>query len=256
MEYLDHLKRIRFPSPENANPWGMVAQGGNLSPGVLLSAYEQGIFPWYEEDPIIWFSPDPRFVLPLDRFHIPRRFRRELRRSTRTITMDRAFDRVIGACRTTRLESSEGTWITTDMFDAYRELHRLGYTHSVEVWEGEELVGGLYGVAIGGLFAGESMFSAVTDGSKFALVALAGFVSSLELPVVDCQSYTENLARFGAVEIPRREFLSTVQELREVPVIPATWSCVDGGDMLRRGVALAEANDRRRSEEAAKPADP
>ncbi|MEX2444329.1 MAG: leucyl/phenylalanyl-tRNA--protein transferase, partial [Alkalispirochaeta sp.] len=215
MEYFDHTERIRFPEPERANPWGIVAHGGNLSPGIVLSAYEQGIFPWYEEPPIVWFSPDPRFVLYLSRFHIGSRFQRTLRTADVTITLDHAFEQVIHRCRTIRLETDgEGTWITDAMERAYTELHRLGFTHSVEVWEKGALVGGLYGVAVGSIFAGESMFSEVSNGSKFALVALAGLMESLGVPLIDCQSYTENLAQFGAVDIPRTDFLAALEEHR------------------------------------------
>ncbi|MFW5694600.1 MAG: leucyl/phenylalanyl-tRNA--protein transferase [Alkalispirochaeta sp.] len=239
MEYFDHTERIRFPEPERANPWGIVAQGGNLSPGIVLSAYEQGIFPWYEESPIVWFSPDPRFVLYTSEFHVGSRLRRSLRSADVTVTFDRAFEQVIHRCRTIRLEADgEGTWITDEMERAYIELHRLGYTHSVEVWRHGSLVGGLYGVTVGSIFAGESMFSEVSNGSKFALVGLVGLMDSLEVPLIDCQSYTDNLARFGAVEIPRSDFLSELEEYRSGTRIPQSWRAFDGDEMLRRGAAL------------------
>jgi leucyl/phenylalanyl-tRNA---protein transferase len=241
MEYLSHTDRIVFPSPERANSWGMVAQGGNLSPGIVLSAYEQGIFPWYEEPPIIWFSPDPRFVLYLEHFRISSRFRRTLRAPAVTVTMDRAFDEVIHRCREKRLDAG-GTWITEEMERGYRELHRLGFTHSVEVWRQGAIVGGLYGVAVGGLFAGESMFSDVPDGSKFALVALVGLMDELGAPMVDCQAYTDHLARFGAEEIPRADFLGELAELRQQDTIPRSWRDVDGDAMLARGTGRADRN--------------
>ncbi|MFW5826459.1 MAG: leucyl/phenylalanyl-tRNA--protein transferase [Alkalispirochaeta sp.] len=242
MEYIDHTQRIRFPEPERANPWGIVAHGGNLSPGIVLSAYEQGIFPWYEEPPIVWFSPDPRFVLYLPDFHIGKRLRRTLRATELTITLDHAFQQVIHRCRTIRLEADgEGTWITDEMERAYIELHRLGYTHSVEVWRDGSLVGGLYGVAVGSIFAGESMFSEVANGSKFALVALAGLMASLEVPLIDCQSYTDNLAQFGAVEIPRPDFLSELRQYRAGSRIPSSWREFDGDEMLRRGIILGSS---------------
>ncbi|HKK49148.1 MAG TPA: leucyl/phenylalanyl-tRNA--protein transferase [Alkalispirochaeta sp.] len=242
MEHFDHTERIRFPEPERANPWGIVAQGGNLSPGIVLSAYEQGIFPWYEEPPIVWFSPDPRFVLYLSEFRIGRRLRRTLRTTDVTVTLDHAFDRVIHRCRTIRLEDDgEGTWITDDMERAYRELHRLGYTHSVEVWHDGSLVGGLYGVTVGSIFAGESMFSDMTNGSKFALVALAGLMATLEVPFIDCQSYTDNLARFGAVDIPRSDFLAELEQHRSGSLIPSSWRDLDGDEMLGHGTVLGSA---------------
>lgn len=239
MEYLDHTQRIQFPEPNRANPWGIVAQGGNLSPGIVLSAYEQGIFPWYEEPPIMWFSPDPRFVLYLSEFHISRRFRRTLRAAEVTITLDHAFEQVIHRCRAIRLEADgEGTWITDEMERAYSELHRLGYTHSVEVWQAGTLVGGLYGITVGSIFAGESMFSDIPSGSKFALVALAGLMDSLQVPLIDCQSSTDNLAQFGAVDIPRSAFLDELHEYRFGSRIPASWRAFHGDELLQRGAAL------------------
>ena len=219
----------------------MLASGGNLSPGIVLSAYEQGVFPWYDEDPILWFSPDPRFVLYLDDFRIGKRTRRTLRGGNFTITFDRSFDDVIHGCRTVRKEGT-GTWITEDMYDAYRELHRLGYTHSVEVWDGNNLVGGLYGVGIGSFFAGESMFSRVRDASKFAFAALIGYFDLLGAPMIDCQSYTGYLASFGAIEIPRDRFLAEIGPLQARDRCGPEWSTVDGGEMLRRAVKLSSEN--------------
>ena len=241
MEYLDHTQRIRFPSPGNANPWGMVAQGGNLSPGILMSAYEQGIFPWYDEPPIVWFSPDPRFVLYLDRFRLGKRLRRSLKSSSFVITFDQDFPAVIHRCRTTRLDG-EGTWITTDMEQGYRELHRLGVAHSVEVWERGVLVGGLYGVATGALFAGESMFTAADNAGKAALVALVGLLDSWSMPAIDCQSYTDNLARFGAVDIPRERFLEELAQHRAAPGIPQDWRNEDAAAAFQRGMQLGAAH--------------
>jgi leucyl/phenylalanyl-tRNA--protein transferase len=239
VEYFDHTERIQFPDPDHANPWGIVAHGGNLSPGIVLSAYEQGIFPWYEESPIVWFSPDPRFVLYLSDFHVGKRFNRTLRAADVHITLDHAFEQVIHRCRMVRLEAhGEGTWITEEMERAYVELHRLGYTHSVEVWRREQLVGGLYGVAVGSIFAGESMFSDISNGSKFALVALAGLMNTLQVPLIDCQSYTENLAQFGAVDIPRDDFLRELHQYRGGSLIPRSWTAFDGDELLQRGAEL------------------
>jgi leucyl/phenylalanyl-tRNA---protein transferase len=241
MEYLDETQRIRFPDPEQANPWGLLATGGNLSPGIVLSAYEQGVFPWYEDDPILWFSPDPRFVLDIEDFHVGKRLGRSIRNvagsSAWKITFDTAFDNVIDGCRRVR-KPGEGTWITPEYFDAYRELHRLGYTHSVEVWHQESLAGGLYGVAVGGFFAGESMFSRERDASKFAFTALVGLFHTLGVPMVDCQTYTEYLASFGAVEVPRPEFLAGLDQLRRQSTIPPDWSGFDGMAMLQEGFVL------------------
>lgn len=242
MEYFDVDERIRFPDPSEANPWGLLATGGNLSPGIVLSAYEQGVFPWYDHEPILWFSPDPRFVLYLDDFHVGKRLRRTVRSSSYTITFDRAFDEVIHGCRSVR-KAGEGTWITPEMFDAYRHLHRLGYTHSVEVWNGDELVGGLYGVGIASFFAGESMFSRERNASKFALIALVGYFDYLGLPMIDCQSYTEYLASFGATEIPRERFLDEIAVLQKQIHTGPQWSEVDGMDMLTRGVERGTRRD-------------
>lgn len=240
MTRLDETQRIRFPDPSRANAWGVVAQGGNLSPGILLSAYEQGIFPWYEEEPITWFSPDPRFVLYLDRFHVSRRLRREIKKRSLRISFDNDFAAVIRSCRNADRGAPVGTWITTAMEEAYNELHRLGYTHSVEVYDGDTLIGGLYGVAVGDLFAGESMFSVGGGESKWAMVALAGFIDSLGLPMIDSQSYTNHVAAFGGCEVPRREFLTALASLRTGSAIPRDWRGVDGDEMLARGLDLAD----------------
>ena len=236
MEYLDESKRIQFPDPGRANPWGIVAQGGNLSPGLLLSAYEQGIFPWYESDPILWFSPDPRFVLFLEKFHVGRRLCRTIRNSSWHVTFDRTFDQVIAGCREPR-DRYGGTWITDDMEQGYVELHALGRAHSVEVWDSDHLVGGLYGVAVGSSFSGESMFSRERDASKIALVALVGLLHRLGIPFVDCQSYTTNLAAFGARDIPRKTFLTLLApRIRDESAIPSDWSSWNGPEMLSHGL--------------------
>lgn len=244
MEYVSSSQRIHFPDPREANPWGVVAMGGNLSPGVLLSAYEQGVFPWYETAPIMWYSPDPRFVLEMDQFHLGKRLTRTIKKVLSSdqwrITMDRAFDEVIRGCRDIRRNGNvKGTWITEDIVKGYCELHNLGYTHSVEVWHREALVGGLYGVALGGYFAGESMFSAVRDASKIAFTALVGFLDTLSVTMIDCQTYTEYLASFGAEEIRREAFLTRLPELLKEDRIPRTWSGVDGREMVIRGLARA-----------------
>lgn len=241
MEYLGEFERIRFPDPENANPWGVVAQGGNLSPGVLLSAYEQGIFPWYEENPILWFSPDPRFVLFLEEFHVGRRLRRTIRKSSFRLTFDRDFPSVIAGCREPR-DLSGGTWITSEMEEGYTRLNELGRVHSVEVWDGTALVGGLYGVLVGAVFAGESMFSRRRDASKFALVALVGFFRDLGVPFIDCQSFTSHMAAFGAREIRRRVFLEHLEEnVTDTALIPTNWTEWDANAMLQRGLQYGSA---------------
>ncbi|MFA7567589.1 MAG: leucyl/phenylalanyl-tRNA--protein transferase [Alkalispirochaeta sp.] len=248
MLYLDETQRIRFPDPEEANPWGLLATGGNLSPGVVLSAYEQGVFPWYDDEPILWFSPDPRFVLFLDDFHVGKRLRRTLNRVVEApewrISFDKTFDEVIDGCRRVR-KLGEGTWITPEMFDAYRELHRLGYTHSVEVWKDGDLVGGLYGLSIGNFFAGESMFSRERDASKIAFVALVGYFDTVGVPMIDCQTYTDHLASFGATEISRQEFLARIAPLQRETALFRDWTTFDGREMLLSGLSRAERNRER-----------
>jgi leucyl/phenylalanyl-tRNA---protein transferase len=203
------MPRLPLLYPELADEYGLVAVGGDLSPARLLEAYRRGIVPWYDEQtPVLWWSPDPRAVFELDRFHVPRRLLRTARSGRFTVTVNRDFGAVIRACAEDR---KDGTWITPDMIEAYKRLHRLGYPHSVEAWCGDVLGGGIYGVAVGGLFAGESMFTRVRDGSKVALVALAGRLRERGFVLFDTQFVTEHTRRFGAVEIPRAEYLARLR---------------------------------------------
>lgn len=244
MQYLNEAQRIQFPDPEGADRWGVVAIGGNLSPGVVLSAYEQGIFPWYDEPPILWHSPNPRFVLYLNNFRIPDRFRRSLKKKRYVITVDTAFPEVIHQCAAPR-GSSPGTWITDEIVESYTQLHHRGYVHSIEVRRREDgtLAGGLYGIAVGGMFAGESMFSREQDSSKHALVALVGLLHSKNIPLLDCQSPTRYLSSFGAQRVPRRTFLAHVAELRQAgESLVGPWDIEDTDDLLDRGVELAAKN--------------
>ncbi|MFZ2446485.1 MAG: leucyl/phenylalanyl-tRNA--protein transferase [Syntrophobacteraceae bacterium] len=197
-----------FPHPSHAASGGLLAVGGDLSPERLLLAYAHGIFPWYSEyDPILWWSPDPRLVLFPDELKVSASLKRVIRKKVYTVTVDRDFREVIRACAVVRTAAGEGTWITDDMLDAYVRLHELGYAHSVESRFEGELVGGLYGVAIGRVFFGESMFTLRTDASKVALVHLVELVRDLGFHFIDCQTTTEHLKRFGAREIPREEFM-------------------------------------------------
>lgn len=183
---------------------GILAIGGDLSPRRILIAYARGIFPWYQDPgPILWWSPDPRLVLFPDEIRVSRSLARVIKKQIFTVTIDQAFGKVIRACARTRPQ----TWITPDMIMAYDKLHELGFAHSFESWLGEKLVGGLYGVALGGAFFGESMFSIVSDASKVAFVFLARHLGGLGFDFIDCQTTTEHLKRFGAREIPRKEFL-------------------------------------------------
>jgi leucyl/phenylalanyl-tRNA--protein transferase len=193
-----------FPNPSLAAPGGLLAVGGDLSVERLLLAYAHGIFPWYSDPgPILWWSPDPRLVLFLEEFKISRSLSRVIKKQIFTITMNKAFGEVIRACAGSRKE----TWITAEMIEAYEVLHELGYAHSFEARHEGRLVGGLYGVAMGKAFFGESMFSTMSDASKVALVYLARYLSELGFQFVDCQTTTEHLKRFGAREIPRKQFL-------------------------------------------------
>jgi len=211
--YLDEDDFFRFPAVESATDDGILAAGGNLSPGMLLSAYRQGVFPWYsEEDPILWWSPDPRFVLFPTELRVSKSMQRTLRKGTFRITFDNAFEAVIDACRSAPRLGQSGTWITAEIVEGYTRLHELGYAHSVESWRERELVGGLYGVALGSIFFGESMFTRASDASKAALIALIRVLLPCGLSLVDCQSYTPHLERLGAREIPRGDFLQILEE--------------------------------------------
>ncbi len=193
-----------FPHPSLAEPGGLLAVGGDLSPERLLLAYARGIFPWYSDpDPILWWSPDPRLILFPNELKISHSLGRVLRKRVFTVTMDKAFAEVIRACAAVRDE----TWITGEMIKAYQTLHKLGYAHSFESWSSGTLVGGLYGVAMGRAFFGESMFSVMSDASKVALVHLVQFVRENGYDFIDCQTATQHLKNLGAREIPRKEFL-------------------------------------------------
>ncbi|MBE0507101.1 MAG: leucyl/phenylalanyl-tRNA--protein transferase [Marinospirillum sp.] len=203
-----------FPSPHLAlkEPNGLLAFGGDLSPERLLCAYQQGIFPWFNEnEPPLWWSPAPRMVLFPAEVHISRSLGKRLRRGDFTLTLDRCFERVIHQCASLR-ENTTGTWITPEMESAYNQLHQQGYAHSVEAWQNDQLVGGLYGLALGEVFFGESMFSNVSDASKACLVFLARQLQQQNFKLIDCQVYSEHLASLGAREIPRDEFLGYLQE--------------------------------------------
>jgi leucyl/phenylalanyl-tRNA--protein transferase len=219
------LAEAGFPPTSEAleEPNGLLAVGGDLSPERLLAAYAAGIFPWYEApQPILWWTPDPRAVLTPGQMHISRSLRRTLRRNDFTITCDRNFGGVIAACAALR-DDGLGTWIGSDMQRAYEALHRRGHAHSVEVWQGRRLVGGLYGVSIGGAFFGESMFSRVSDASKVALAALDRRLSGAGFDIIDCQVETEHLNRLGARCISRLDFESLLAQTVEKQPDSDTW---------------------------------
>ncbi len=220
---------VIFPDPTDAEDGGLLGVGGDLRPERLLLAYASGIFPWYNEgQPILWFSPDPRCVLEPAELHVGRSLRKTLRKSAYRVSLDTAFDEVIQACKDTPRPGQEGTWITRDMEEAYCHLHRMGHAHSVEVWSGDELVGGLYGVALGGLFAGESMFSRASDASKTGLVWLVNQLKRWGFGLVDAQIRTETLAKMGAVEIDRVAYLARIATLVSQPGRVGSWSFDEG----------------------------
>ena len=213
--------------PELADEDGFVGIGGDLSPRTLLRAYADGVFPWYNEgDPILWWSPDPRTVIELadgaapggtpgyGGLHVSRRLARTIRSGRFRVTVDRCFEAVMRACGENR---DGGTWVTPDMLAAYAEMHRLGHAHSVEAWAGEELAGGVYGLAVGGLFAAESMFYRVTDGSKVALAALVARLRERGFMLLDVQMKTAHTERLGATDVPRAEYLRRLREAVRAP---------------------------------------
>lgn len=201
------IDEVIFPPVELAEPEGLLAIGGDLSPERLIAAYREGIFPWYGEgEPILWWSPDPRFVLFPSELRVSRSMRQFLRKGTIRISFDRAFPGVIAACGSHPRPGQEGTWITPEMQNAYNTLHKLGFAHSVEVWADGALAGGLYGVSLGGVFFGESMFSSIPNASKAALIALVHFLRRHGFDLIDCQVETGHLASMGARPVPRKEF--------------------------------------------------
>lgn len=223
-------ERLVFPPPHLADASGLLAVGGDLRPERLLLAYSQGIFPWYNAgQPILWHSPDPRMVLRAEELRVPRSLAKTVRKAPFRLTMDTAFRRVIEACASTRRPGQRGTWITPAMKEAYAALHREGVAHSVEAWKGEALVGGLYGVSVGAAFFGESMFTRVPDASKVAFVALVRQLQRWGITLVDCQVYTEHLARFGAEEWPRRQFLAALKKALARPTRRGTWRLDEAG---------------------------
>ncbi len=208
--------RFRFPHPSRADADGLLAVGGDLKPGTLLLAYRNGIFPWTTH-PITWWSPDPRAIIELDGLHISGSLARLLRKGKYRVSFDRGFRGVMEGCAAAR-PGRESTWITPQFITAYCRLHELGFAHSVECWNGDRLAGGLYGVSIGGFFAGESMFSAEPNGSKLAMAALFERLSLRGFRLFDCQLMTPHLAAMGAVEIPRAEYLRRLALAVEAPV--------------------------------------
>lgn len=216
---------VRFPPVDRASPDGLLAVGGDLCPERLLEAYRQGVFPWYNDDqPILWWSPDPRAVLFPTKLHVSRSLTRCLRRHVFAVTLDTHFRTIMEQCAGPRPQYPEGgTWITGDMLDAYTRLHELGYAHSVETWQDGRLVGGLYGVAIGGAFFAESMFTRIDDASKVALVRLVRQLQVWDFRLIDCQQFSPHVSRFGAEEIPRQDFIEHLRQALTLPDRRGRW---------------------------------
>ncbi len=213
-----------FPSLEQASEDGLLAVGGDLSPERLQCAYSLGVFPWFEEgQPILWWSPDPRCILYPEHFKTSRSLRKAVQRASFRVSYDLAFESVIAACAAPR-DQHAGTWITPGMQDAYGKLHELGCAHSVEVWQGDELVGGLYGVSLGRVFYGESMFSRVSNASKFALKSLCEKLVSKNYKLIDCQLESEHLLSLGAQTVPRAQFIGEMDAALQYDEEFKTWS--------------------------------
>ncbi|HOW30905.1 MAG TPA: leucyl/phenylalanyl-tRNA--protein transferase [Bacteroidales bacterium] len=218
-------KTLSFPDPEEADDSGLLAVGGDLSVERLKLAYSKGIFPWYEEGmPVLWWSPDPRMVLFPDKMIVSHSLRQTLKKDLFTITYDTCFEEVVEQCSSTPRAVQEGTWITGDMKNAYNKLHKAGYAHSAETWHNGQLVGGLYGVALGRAFFGESMFHRMTNASKVALYFLLQKLRSMSFEIIDAQVYTNHLESLGGELLPRTVFLELLQKALEKPSLTGRWT--------------------------------
>src|SRR5881296_660597 len=219
------IHEFTFPDPQKADAAGLVAFGGSLDPRRVLAAYAQGIFPWpYDSDsPVLWFSPDPRMVLRPAELHVSRSLQKTITKRLYEVRYDAAFAEVIRRCATVRRPGQRATWITGEMIRAYDRLHELGVAHSAEAWREGQLVGGLYGVSLGAAFFGESMFALAPDASKVAFVRLVEQLRAWGIGLVDCQVYTDHLARFGAVEWPRKRYLTALKKALAHPTRTGPW---------------------------------
>ena len=214
-----------FPPARRADYPGILAVGGDLHPDRVLLAYQSGIFPWYSEgQPLLWWSPDPRMVLEPAQLRVQRSLKKRVKRGDYTITFDTCFAEVLAACAEFPRPDQDGTWLTEDLQAAFTALHQRGYAHSVEAWQDGELVGGLYGIAIGAVFCGESMFARRSDASKVAFVHLVRQLDQWNFGLVDCQVHTPHLERFGAHEVPRSAFLRKLKKLSTAPARPGPWT--------------------------------
>lgn len=216
---------IAFPDPREADEDGIVAVGGDLSPKRVLAAYACGIFPWpHQGMPLLWFSPDPRYLLPVGELTLWRSLRQTLHKRRFRITLDRAFARVMAGCAETRRKGERGSWITPALRRAFEALHEAGVAHSVEAWDGDELAGGLYGLSLGGMFCGESMFHRRDDASKVAFVALVQQLQRWQFDFVDAETYTAHMARYGTRPVPREDFLRALENTLKRKTRQGPWS--------------------------------
>lgn len=217
--------KVDFPPATLATSDGLLCIGGDLSTKRLIKAYENGIFPWFSEnDPILWWSPDPRLVIFPGKIHIAKSLKKKINREPYTIKVDTAFEQTIKACAEPRNNKESGTWLVDEMISAYIKLHKEGYAHSIETWKDNTLVGGLYGISLGGSFFGESMFSFESDASKIALVALARYLGEKKFDLIDCQVTTDHLLTMGATQIDRKHFLKIIGQSVKRRDIIGTWS--------------------------------
>jgi len=217
-------QELIFPPAETADHDGLLAVGGDLSPKRLLLAYKSGIFPWYDEDcPILWHSPDPRMVLEAENLRVNRSLRKFLRKNPYQLSMDTAFEEVITHCAYVQRPDQSGTWLTPEMIDAYITLHKQGYAHSIEAWKEDQLVGGLYGLSIGKIFFGESMFALAPNASKVAFVSLIQQLKEWDIQLVDCQVHTDYLEHFGAELWPRKRYLQALRQAVRSPTKRGPW---------------------------------
>jgi len=218
-------EKIAFPPPHLAEKEGLLAIGGDLSEKRLMLAYQMGIFPWYSKDePIMWWTPDPRLVLYPHEFKISKSLQKIIRKNIFSIRIDTAFDQVVRACASAPRKRQEGTWIVEDMITAYCNLHEAGYAHSFEAWQEDKLAGGLYGVSLGRCFFGESMFSFQSNASKVTFVFLVEYLRQRSFDLIDCQIKTDHLLRSGAREIPRKHFLKGLADSLKTPALKGKWS--------------------------------
>lgn len=234
--------RLVFP-PVHLAEDGLLALGGDLRPERLLLAYTQGIFPWYAENlPILWHSPDPRMIMTTRDLVVQKSLKKTIRRRPYTLKMDTAFAEVLAGCASVPRPGQNGTWLIPEMVDAYNRLHELGFAHSIEAWQDDELVGGLYGVSLGATFFGESMFARATDASKVAYVACVRQLDAWSIGLIDCQVHTEHLERFGAYEVPRHRYLELLKIALDEPTRRGKWAFeLDPGAFAASGGAITSA---------------